>query len=61
VRRTAISPGAVFSAATDIGPTSCVRGRTGGGAAIGPRRSEAEKVFACYFMLFTILSVGGWW
>src|SRR4029077_8894560 len=23
VRRTAISPGAVFSAATDIGPTSC--------------------------------------
>jgi hypothetical protein len=24
-------------------------------------RSQAEKAFACYFMLFVILSVGGWW
>ena len=26
-----------------------------------PHRSEAEEVSAGYFMLFTILSVGGWW
>jgi hypothetical protein len=29
--------------------------------AIWPRHSETEKAFACYFMLFVILSVGGWW